>query len=119
MIDLINENTDELLQNYSNILELIPNKKNHSNLAIIFDNGIKYIKKHYGDLDIDWKTWSLLYLKYKYFNNEIKKESDIYKLINDFINYYKENYNNYINDIVVFSDDFDKNLEFLYKYMRK
>lgn len=123
MNDLINNRTiDEvniLIQKYATVLELIKQQEEIPYLAIVIDVGIKYIKEKHNDLNIDWKTWTIIYLKHQYLNGNIKKEEDVLNLIENFLRYYHNDYNNYINNLGTYVTDFDRDYSFIYKYIRK
>jgi len=116
MSDLINK-TDysELIQKYSNILELINAGDNISNLAVVIDIGTKYIKEKHNDLNPDWKTWSLFYLLKKYLKNNVQNKFEINKIIDEFVIYYKLEYQNYNNELELYVSDFDRDYEFVYE----
>ena len=122
MIDLINNRTiDEvnlLIQKYAGVLELIKQQEEIPYLAIVIDVGIKYIKEKHNNLNIDWKAWTIVYLKHKYLNGQIKKEEDILNLIENFLKNYHNNYNKYIDSLGIYSNDFDRDYTFVCKYIR-
>jgi hypothetical protein len=122
MIDLTNRTIDEineLIQKYISVLELIKQQKQIPYLAIVIDVGIKYVKEKYQDLELDWKAWSIVYLKHKYLRGKIKKESDIPNLIDDFIKYYKDKYKSYVDNLGMSTSDFDRDYGFVCAYINR
>lgn len=115
MIDLINKSVDEinaLIQKYASVLELIkPQYQPH--MAVIIDWGISHINNMHNNLSVEWKAWTMVYLKRKFFKNEIHNESDVIASIDVFIKYYHDNYVNYIHQLGMIGDDFDKNYSFV------
>ncbi len=118
MTDLTNEignipakDIQELYTKYEPLFEFIKDKKEIPYLIVVFDWGIKYIKENYSDLDIDWKAWSIVYLKHKY--DLLSKKEDIYKYIDDFIKHYKEKYESYVKNLGMYASDFDRDYGFV------
>jgi hypothetical protein len=123
MTALINEiqstsekDMEELYKKYEPLFEFITDKKQIPYLVVVIDWGIKYIKENYNDLDIDWKVWSIVFLKHKY--NLLSKKEDIYKFIDDFIKHYKEKYESYIKNLGIYASDFDKDYGFVCNYIK-
>ena len=119
MIDLTNRTVDEinaLIQKYASVLELL--KPQHQPyLAVVIDVGVKYVKEKYQDLELDWKAWSIVYLKNKYMKGKLKKESEIPGLIDDFIQHYKDKYADYIKQLGLYSTEFDRDYGFVCAYL--
>ena len=120
MIDLTNKTVDEinvLIQKYASVLELLkPQYQPH--MAFIIDIGFKYIQENHRDLPNDWKSWSIVVLKNKYFKGKIHEESDISKMIAEFIQHYKDNYAEYIQQLGMSASEFDKDYGFVCRYMK-
>lgn len=120
MIDLTNRSVDEvngLIQKYVSVLQLIRPIRHIPYLAVIIDIGIKYIKEKYYDLEPDWKSWSIVYIKNKYMKGKINKESDIPELIDEFIKHYKNEYSDYIQHIGMSASEFDRDYGFVCKFI--
>jgi hypothetical protein len=119
MIDLTNKSVDEineLIKKYAQALELIK-PQFQPYLAVIIDIGVKHIKEKHQDLPVDWKAWSIVYLKNKYFKGRIHKESDIPDLIDDLIRHHNDDYKKYIDDLGVFTNEYDRDRGFVHKYL--
>jgi hypothetical protein len=122
MIDLTNKTTEEvnaLIQKYVDVLRFIKPQKEIPYLAVVLDVGIAHVKENFKDLQLDWKAWSIVYLKNKYLDGKLKKEQDIPALINGFVNHYKDNYQEFINNLGMFSSDFDRDYGFVCQYLNK
>jgi hypothetical protein len=120
MIDLTNrsvEDVNALIQKYASVLELI--KPQHQpSMAVILEVGINHVKENYPMLELDWKVWSIVLLKNKYLSGHLKKESDIPKTIADFVQHIKDNYADYIQQLGMFTNEFDRDYAFLCRYMK-
>ena len=116
MIDLTNKNVNELIQKYIGVLEINKNNEDIPFLAVIIDIGVNYIKTNHYNLPVDWKVWTIIFLRNKYLHGAINTESDIPVLINEFVKYYLEKYSQYIDDIAHYSSDFDRDSCFVNIY---
>ena len=120
MIDLTNKNVDEinaLIQKYASVLELLK-PQYQPYMAFIIDTGVKYIQENYPTLELDWKAWSIVVLKNKYFKGKIHNESDIPKIIAEFIQHFKDNYAEYIQQLGMSATEFDRDYGFVCRYMK-
>jgi len=120
MIDLTNKNIDEiniLVQKYSPVFETFETIKPETQrcLAYIIDIAYNYLQEKYNDLNSDWKTWTIVVLKNRI--NKINCDEDILKIIDDFIDYYNTNYQEYCENIIS-ANEFDKNNGFISKYLK-
>lgn len=98
MTDLINKTTEEtniLIQKYTPVLEVsgVKTVQEMQILSIIIDTGINYIKEKYNDLDVDWKSWTIVVLNRK--RNKLKTIEDVKNIVDEFIEYYKLEYQKY------------------------
>jgi hypothetical protein len=120
MIDLTNKTVEEvnaLIQKYASVLELIK-PQYQPFLAVIIDIGVQYVKTNHNDLPLDWKTWSIVVLKNKYFKGKVHKETDIPNIIAEFIQCYKDNYAEYIQQLGMSASEFDRDYGFVCRYMQ-
>lgn len=122
MIDLTNKSIDEingLIQKYASVLELIHQREQIPYLAYIIDIAVNHIKEKHNYLSIDWKAWSVVVIKKLFLDKKINNESDIIKSIDDFIEYQKNEYQNYLNDLAMFTSEYDRDLGFVWGYVCK
>ncbi len=118
-IDLTNKSVDEingLIQKYASVLELLK-PQDQPYFAYIVDIAIKHIETSHKNLTADWKAWSVFVLKKQHI--KIKNESDINKIIDDFIEYWKKEYKEYCDSLGVFATEYDRDRGFVYKYIEK
>jgi len=128
MTDLINnvderlKNNDksinEIIKNISPVLDKVRYKDNLPYLSYIIYLAYNYIKKNKADLPKDWKAWSVVVLKHLFLNGKIINETDIVSIIEDFISYYKQDYENYCEDIIAVTE-FDRDYGFILTYIYK
>lgn len=122
MIDLTNKNIDEingLIQKYKPLLELIKEQEQIPYLAYIFDIGIKYVREKYKNINVDWQQWSIVCLKDLQLNGKIEEETDIYKIIDDFIDYCQNNYDAYLNNIGIYVNVYYRDCGFVHAFINK
>lgn len=100
MIDLTSKTIDEInahIQKYAQALELIK-QPDQPYMAYIIHVAVTYLKSQHNDLNKDWKSWTVVALKNSY--RKINNDADILKIIDQFIEYYKTNYEKYIKDLI-------------------
>jgi hypothetical protein len=122
MIDLTSKSADEinlLIQKYTPVLELVKETGHIPYLAFIFELGINYIKGKYNDLETNWKQWSIVCLKDLQINGVLKNEEDVFKCIDDFIEYYKIHYQQYVDEIALFSNEYDRDHIFVQAFINR
>jgi len=101
----------EFLKEIFNDINIIPY------LLVVIDIAVNHVKKNHDELTSDWKAWSIVVIKSLYINGKIKKEKDIPIIIDDFIEYQKQEYQNYCDDIIA-ATEFDKDYGFVLKYIK-
>jgi hypothetical protein len=106
-----------LTTKYAPVLELIKEKEKIPHLAYIFEYAINYINSNHNNLTKDWKTFTTIVIKNQFLNEKIQSESDIEDIINDFVLYWKTEYQNYIEDLALFDNEIDRDLGFCNKYI--
>lgn len=122
MIDLTNKSVEDvnlLIQKYTPVLQ-VSNVKTNTDaqmLAIVIDEGIKYIKDNYNEISTDLKTWCILVLKHKI--SKIKTDIDIKKIIDVFITYWNNEYQSYCDDLGLSASDFDRDYGFIQTFIHK
>lgn len=124
MIDLTNKTVDEInatIQKYSSVLELFVKSRQEyiPILAYVFDMSVNYINKHHENLTADWKIWTVIVVKKYFFQNKIKTETDIGDVINDFIKYFEDEYQNYCDGLGIYENEYHRDYGFVKTYLIK
>ncbi len=132
MIDLISKNQhnltpeevnqlNQLVDKYVSVLnELTAYEKTLAPyLAYVIDNGFNYVNEKHSELNADWKTWCIVYLKMLFYKNKLKDINEIPELIDKFVNHYKENYQSHIDSIDFFASIFDRDFQFVSRYINR
>ena len=126
MTDIINKvnnievtRMNELYVIYSPLLEVINRKEITSYIIYTVDIAIKYIKENHKDLGIDLSGWTVVAIKRLFEKGILKNEEDIPKEVNEFILHHKNNFQSFLNDMVMCSNDYDKECGFVEEYVLK
>jgi len=112
------EEMQVLYTKYAPLLELIKQRKQIPYLAYIFDLGITYTKEKYKNVDNNWLQWAIVCLKELHLKGKLSTEEDIHKVVDEFIEYCKNNYHEHINDNAIHTDAFNRDWGFVHKFMR-
>jgi len=113
------EELNTLIEKYAPLLELVKQDEQIPYLAYIFDIGIMYVKEKYNNIDINWQQWSIVCLKDLQLKGKIKTETDINIIIDDFIEYYQNNYNDYINNMGMYVNEYYRDCGFVHAFIEK
>jgi len=76
-----------------------------------------YIKKRHNDINLDLKSWAVFVVTKFFEYQKVKTAREILAIVNDFIKYWSENYEEYSKDIVFSCSDFDRDSPFVTKYL--
>jgi hypothetical protein len=120
MIDLTSKSADEinlLIQKYTPVLELVKETGHIPHLAYIFELGVNYIKGKYNELETKWKQWSVVCLKDFQINGVLKGEEDVFKFIDEFVEYCRIHYQLYVDDIALFSNEYERDRVFVQAFI--
>ncbi len=128
MTDLINKvlnmsdvDAKILLTKYEPLLQVSGNVSNDYQKIILYlavlDSGINYIKENHPDINIDLKCWSIVVLKHEFQQNKIDSDSSIKISIDKFIEHCNLEYQKYLDDIGIYSCEYHRDREFIFKYL--
>ncbi|MFA5366609.1 MAG: hypothetical protein WC333_01890 [Dehalococcoidia bacterium] len=107
-----------LIQKYSPLIELKAKQQEHVPLlAYVYDTAINYIKENYSGLTKDWKAWTVFVVGERVMSGQIAEVPDIKKTIDDFIGYWKLNYQPYLDDLALYSSEFDRDAGFVKSFL--
>jgi len=127
MTDLINrvhnltsETAQALIIKYQDALKEIFKRDDQKVIyvAYIINVAYNYLEEKHKDETADWKSWCVLLIK-KLFDKEILVEKeDIFKHIDQFLEYKKSEYDKYVSNIAMYSDEFYRDSPFVDKYIK-
>ena len=122
MIDLTNRtiNPHLLLQKFAPVLETIKNKEAHVQVAYVLDVAVKHIQRNHPQIESDWKTWCTVAIKDILLEHPLKinNEKDIEEIIDAFMKYYEENYESYLNNIALYTNEYYRDYPFVGKFIK-
>lgn len=114
MINITNKTEAELnslIQKYYPVLQTLKQYQLFPQQAVIIDVAKSFINERHAGLNPHWK--SLLVLLVMKMFNSINNETDVYELIEDFLQYKKNEYQDYVNDIVMCVDELERDYVFM------
>ena len=117
MIDLTNKNIDEIINKHQELLQDL-HKDYHSQMAYILEIAIPYIQRNHMPLLPEWKAWCILTLKKLQDNDKLSSDKDITNHIDGFVKFANDEYDNYVKDIAISTDEYYKNYSFMIKYLK-
>lgn len=126
MNDLINEinkldvkKIENLKLKYGFLKDILNNTQYLLSLLYIIDISTEYIKQEYNDYSPHWKSWAIITIKKLFEKNKINKKIDIIEFINKFFDYKKKEYDNYIDNIGSYSNEYFRDYYFIIKFIKK
>jgi len=128
MTDLINkinnlETTvvEALITKYSSALEMVkPQTVPYiGHVAFIINVSVNYINTRHKELELDWKSWCMVMIKRLFDQNKLDTKEDILKHIDQFIEYKKTEYDKYVSNIAIYSDEYYRDTIFVNKYIKQ
>lgn len=108
----------ELTKKYKHILNDYE-KKYHVDIVNIVDKSINYIKNKYDKYNLNYKISGVYVIIKIYLNKKNFNSLKIEKTIDDYFNYFDNEYHKYMNTLVLISDEFYADLSFYDKYINK
>jgi hypothetical protein len=117
MIDISNKSVDELnalITKYKSALEQVYETQTIPYLAVVYDIAVPYLNEKYSELTKDVKAWATYVLKLLL--HYLKNEADVKRVVDEFLEYYKNEYHNYGTDIVLSASQYDRDHNFVYNY---
>ena len=127
MTDSINKNVEVLIKDNINKIQGIVNKfsavlqdtrpeKDIPYLAYIINVCVNHInQKHDKELSPDWKAWAVVIVRNQYLKGKLKKESEIPKIIDEFVEFLISDYEKYRDNIIA-ATEYDRDRGFVFKF---
>jgi hypothetical protein len=118
MIDLTNKTIDEingLIQKYAHALELV-RQPDQPYMAYIINVAYAHLQDKHKDLNKDWKAWTIVVLKN--LCRKINNDSDIQKIVDEFVEYQKIEYKKYVENLI-WHNEIERDWGFVYGYIHK
>jgi hypothetical protein len=127
MIDLINkdvrlltqeelEQLKKLHEKYSDLVKFIFYAYTYE-FAYVLEIGIEHIKNKHSTLPVDFKAWSMVLLK-NMLEDKLLNLNNITTTIDEFVEYYNNEYNEYLQDIISVND-FERDRGFMTRFLNR
>lgn len=109
---------NELVQKYKHVLEIsgIKTIDNIKIFAVVIDIAIKHIEEKHSNINTDLKAWSVVAVKKSL--NKLKTENDVKELIDDFIEYYNAEFEQYLATMCEYPL-IDLECDFVHRFVQK
>ena len=88
-------------------------------VAFIINISVNYINSEHAELNLDWKSWCVVMIKRLFDQNKLDTKEDVFKHIDQFIEYKKTEYKKYVDNIVLYSDEYYRDSPFIDRYIKK
>ena len=118
MLDLTNKDVNELVNRYAPLLQDIKYKEDIPQMAHVLDVAIPYIQNNHNKLSSSWKAWLMLMLRKLQRQDLLKTPDDIYINIEKFVQIIDNEYDAYVTDIAIFTDEYHRDYPFMLKFLK-
>jgi len=127
MTDLINkvqnlnvETVQALYHKYGVVLQEIPNRteNNLPYYAYIINVAYNYIDEKHKEETADWKAWCVVLIKRLFEADKLTSKEDVFNHIDQFLAHKKSEYENYVSNIAMYSDEYYRDSPFVEKYIK-
>lgn len=128
MTDLINKinhleavAVEVLIKKYAPALEMVKVQTTPyiGHIAFIVNVSVNYLNSEHKEVDNDWKTWSVVMIKRLFDQDKLPTKEDILKHIDQFLEYKKTEYDKYVSNIAMYSDEYHRDTIFVDKYIKQ
>jgi hypothetical protein len=128
MTDLINrvnslhvDVVNTLLKKYQPVLEEIKFKSQEDipYMAYVLNLTVNYVNQKHKEETSDWKTWCGVLIKRLFEREIVKTKEDIFKHIDQFLEYKKKEYKKYVENIALYSDEYHRDNPFIEQYIKQ
>lgn len=109
-----------LYQKYGPVLEEISSRDDPKlpYYAYIINLTFNYLEEKHKDETATWKTWCVVVIKRLFDQGKLESKEDIFKHIDQFLKHKKSEYDKYISNIAVYSDEYFRDCYFIDHYCR-
>lgn len=111
-------NIHVLLQTYSDVVGSLKDKTHIEEKLYLINYIREYFNVYHREIHKNVKAWCC-YVALKSYKHDKTTESDVISIINDFIEYYNDKHQKYIEDIVSYTTEFDRDIEFVNMFFNK
>ena len=88
-------------------------------LAYVINLTVNYINTKHKEEEKDWKAWCAVLTKVLFEKELIKTQDDVFKHIDGFFEYKKSEYEKYVSNIGLYSDEYYRDRPFINQYIKQ
>ena len=109
-----------LYQKYGVVLQEISEKDDPKLpfYAYIINLAYNYLVEKHKDESPTWKAWCVVVVKRLFDHEKLKSKEDIFQHIDQFLKYKKSEYEKYVSNIALYSDEYYRDSPFIDKYVK-
>jgi len=114
------ETIQALYQKYGVVLQEI-SKNDDPKLpfyAYIINIAYNYLEEKYKEETPDWKSWCVVLVKRLFDQENLKSKEDILQHIDQFLEHKKSEYEKYVSNIAMYSDEYYRDCYFIDHYIK-
>lgn len=108
---------DDLIKKYYSIIKT-ESKTLWDDYANTLESCVSYLKDN-NEVDKELKVAATFVVKQLFLDDDKFEVKRIEHIIDDFLQYYADEYEDYINSFAILTDKFDADLSFYYDYVKK
>lgn len=118
--NLLSETAQALIIKYQDALKEVFKKDDPKVIyvAYIINVAYNYLEEKYKDETADWKSWCVVMIKRLFDREKLVEKDDIFKHIDQFVEYKKSEYDKYVSNIALYSDEYYRDSPFIDKYIK-
>lgn len=114
------QNSQDLVTKYTKVLELYNNKNtNYTELAQIIEHTVSLIKNSYNKYETQYKIAGVMIMVKLYKEHSKFNISQIEEILIRFYKHFDDEYQKYIDSLVLINDRIDADLSFYYAFIKK
>jgi hypothetical protein len=87
-------------------------------LAFVINLSVNYINAKHSEENAEWKAWGVVLIKRLFETEKVKTKEEIFEHLNKFYDYKKSEYEKYVSNIAMYSDEYWRDVYFIDKYVK-
>ena len=115
------EKLQALVTKYREVLQTIShdNDPKLAYYAFIINLAFNYLQEKHKEETADWKTWCVVVVKNLFDLQKIETKEDVFNTIEEFLKHKESEYEKYVSNIALYSDEYYRDSPFVDKYIKE
>ena len=88
-------------------------------LAFTINLSVNYINAKHKDQPPEWKAWGVVLIKRLFEIEKVKTKKEVFEQIDKFYEHKKSEYEKYVSNIAMYSDEYWRDVYFVDKYVKQ